>query len=262
MAESKIEWTDYTFNPWWGCTEVSPACDHCYARKFAKRTGLQWGKDAQRRFFSDKHWAEPLRWNAKAEREGQRLKVFCGSMCDILEDRFELANPRLRLSELIAATPFLDWLLLTKRPQNFGRLLPDLPENVWRMTTVESPEYYWRIDALRTHRNTIYGLSMEPLLADCPNIPLDGISWVIVGGESGPGARPMHPDWARGVRDQCQAAGVPFFFKQWGQFRPMEGFDEAVGHPFVNLNDVSMACVGKKSAGRLLDGREWSEYPA
>src|SRR5687767_4989547 len=120
--KSKIEWTDSTFNPWWGCVEVSPACDHCYARTFAKRTGHSvWGKDAPRRIFGDTHWSEPLKWNRKAEAFGVRHKVFCASMADVMESGIHLDGQRERLWALIEASPWLDWLLLTKRPQNFRR---------------------------------------------------------------------------------------------------------------------------------------------
>lgn len=281
MAESKIEWTDYTFNPWWGCVEVSPACDHCYARTWAKRTGKAvWGKDEPRRFFEGKHWAEPMRWNAKAEREGKRFRVFCGSMCDVMEDRAVLGHPRALLYQLIECTPNLDWLLLTKRPQNFRRFLPkhwiERPRpNVWLMTTVETPEYFWRVDALAQTPAAVRGLSVEPLLSVLDlgllgivpkdwgrgYLPLSAfIHWVIVGGESGPKARPMEAAWVRRLRDECQSAEVPFFFKQWGEYLPA-GCDGATGDgQHLNASDVPVK-IGKKAAGRLLDGRTWDEYP-
>jgi len=122
---SSIEWTHHTFNPWWGCTKVSPACDHCYAETWAKRVGQAvWGKESPRRFFSDKHWTEPIRWNADAVADGERRRVFCASMADVFESRAELNPWRIRLWELIEATPMLDWLLLTKRPQNIGKMVP------------------------------------------------------------------------------------------------------------------------------------------
>lgn len=231
---SSIEWCTHTFNPWWGCTKVSPACGlpmkghegerhgECYAKTGAERYGFKiWGQDAPRRFFGDAHWNEPLKWDRAAKKAGKRHRVFCGSMCDVMEDRVDLQELRRRLCSLIQRTPHLDWLLLTKRPQNFRRFIPpawlEQPEpNVWLMTTVESPEYLWRIDTLKAAPAVVLGLSIEPLLAAIPTLGeyLDGISWVIVGGESGPGARPMHPDWVRSIRDQCQAAKVKFFMKQ------------------------------------------------
>src|SRR5262249_4149103 len=147
-------WTDNTFNPWWGCMKVSPACDHCYAERFANRkTRTQkqlWGKDAHRLISDGAYWNEPLKWNRRAERNGIRGRVFCGSMWDIMERRPDLNEPRRRLFELIEETPYLDWLLLTKRPQEFSSTLPKswlkVPRpNVWLMTTVESQEYAWRI---------------------------------------------------------------------------------------------------------------------
>ncbi|HEY2512934.1 MAG TPA: DUF5131 family protein, partial [Polyangiaceae bacterium] len=117
VANSKIQWTDHTFNPWWGCQRVSPGCEHCYAEAFAKRTGHGvWGPTAQRRFFGEAHWKEPLKWNEAAKRSGQRARVFCASMADVFEDRWELEPHRARLAGLIRVTPHLDWLLLTKRP--------------------------------------------------------------------------------------------------------------------------------------------------
>jgi len=260
--QTAISWCDHTFNPWWGCTNVSPGCDHCYAEAFAKRTGHGvWGKDAPRRFFGEKHWAEPLQWNRAAEAAGVRRRVFCGSMCDVMEDRLlaELRLARLRLFELIAQTPYLDWLLLTKRPQNFRRFLPagftsNPWPNVWGMTTVESAEYLWRATELVNTPFAIRGLSMEPLLESvslrwAPWEPLkdwgrtnhlDGLrwlDWVIVGGESGPHFRTFNPEWARTLRDECLEAGVPFFFKQHGGRFPTSG-------------------------GDLLDGVEWKQVPS
>jgi protein gp37 len=145
MAErTALAWCHHTFNPWWGCVEVSPACDHCYAREFAARVrpGL-WGKDAPRRFFGDRHWDEPLRWSRGAERAGERRRVFCASMADVLEDRDDAEGTRMtearqRLWAVIASTPGLDWLLLSKRPQNYRRLVPaEILDraNVWPGTT-------------------------------------------------------------------------------------------------------------------------------
>lgn len=269
---SKIEWTHHTFNPWWGCVEVSPACDHCYARTFSKRTGNDlWGKDAPRRFFGDKHWADPVKWNAAAEKLGERHRVFCGSMCDVMEDGKHLNPTRVRLYNLIDDTPNLDWLLLTKRPQNFKRFLPQTwmsrpRKNVWLMTTVESREYYWRIDALDSTPAAVRGLSIEPLLGPMDDLidHLYNIDWVIVGGESGPGARPMHPDWARSVRDQTRATGSKFFLKQWGEYSPLTSTDGVQCTPFGDFDvktNFGFAKLGKKKSGRLLDGRTWDELP-
>jgi protein gp37 len=247
-ANSKIEWTHHTFNPWWGCVRVSPACVHCYAETFAKRVGQDvWGVDKPRRFFSDKHWQEPLKWNTAAAKAGERQRVFCASMADVFEDRADLEDARGRLYGLIEATPMLDWLLLTKRPENIRGMVPvdwlSHPRpNVWYGTTVEDAPRLMRIEHLRHVPARVRFLSCEPLLDEItPN--LTGIHWVICGGESGPKARPMSPLWARELRDQCAFSGVAFHFKQWGDY-----------------NEHGER-VGKARAGRLLDGREWNEVP-
>ncbi len=237
MKDSKIEWTHHTFNPWWGCVKVSPGCTHCYAESFSKRTGnAVWGADAPRRFFGDKHWNEPRKWNAAAESEAQRKRVFCASMADVFEDREDLVNQRARLLVLITETPWLDWLLLTKRPQNISRLMPVLPVNVWIGTTAEDQQRWnERLPLLLAIPAPVRFVSAEPLLGQ---IVMNGAhpDWLILGGESGGGARPMQPAWAREIRDQCLAKNVPFLFKQWGG-------------------------VNKKETGRELDGRFWDEYP-
>ena len=152
MKDSKIEWCHHTFNPWWGCVKISPGCAHCYADSFATRTGHDvGGPDAPRRFFGDKHWQEPLKWNEEAKAAGEPQRVFCASMADVFEDRPDLDDARFRLMELIDVTPWLRWLLLTKRPQNITPLMKritngNFPEafnfrdhmpNVWIGTTVE-----------------------------------------------------------------------------------------------------------------------------
>lgn len=256
MQNSKIEWTDNTFNPWWGCVNVSPACDHCYAQQFAgrkTRTKKQlWGKDAHRLISGDRYWEEPRKWNQRAERHGSRERVFCGSMCDVMERRADLNEPRQRLFSLIEETVNLDWLLLTKRPQEYAKLLPkswlNKPRpNVWLMTTVEHGDYLWRIDEILKVPAVVHGVSMEPLLGPIklPNsfLKLGQAAWVIAGGESGRKPRPSQPEWFRNLRDQCVDARVPFHFKQWGEY----------GSDLVK--------IGKKVAGRILDGREWDEVP-
>lgn len=143
--DSSIEWTDHTFNPWWGCIKISPGCDNCYADNMARRYGHDvWGPDARRRFLSNAYWDKPLIWNNEAAAQGVRKRVFCASMADVFEVRDELGRPRQRLLNLIAATPHLDWLLLSKRPHSIKRLLPlgyAFPENVWLGTTVENQDY-------------------------------------------------------------------------------------------------------------------------
>lgn len=256
MQNSKIEWTDHTFNPWWGCVAVSPACDHCYAETFANRhtrtADPLWGKNATRLISSDEYWDAPHHWQRRAAAKGIRQRVFCGSMCDVMERRADLDAPRQRLFKLIDETPNLDWLLLTKRPQEFRKFLPkawlQTPRpNVWLMTSVETDQYFWRIDEMLRVPAVAYGISVEPLLGPV-KVPrhfldLGKRAWVIVGGESGHHARPTPIEWVRAIRDQCISAGVPFFFKQWGE----HGSD--------------LVRIGKKKAGRVLDGREWNEFP-
>lgn len=229
----------------------------------------------------------------------EHARVFCASMADIFEDYtgpdiIRLQNERARLFNLITGTPNLDWLLLTKRPENILTMVPEswlskFPENVWAMTTVENQEQAnTRIPHLLKVPARVRGLSMEPLLEEVhifnevsgdleywsgKEDHSDRIDWIICGGESGPGARPMHPKWARSVRDQCQAAhdGVPFFFKQWGDWLPykmghayIDGFHEArTLQPSPEIRDQGWPVyrVGKAKAGRLLDGKEWNELP-
>ena len=272
---SHIEWTHHTFNPWWGCIKVSPACDNCYAELWAKRMGHQlWGKHSPRRFFGEAHWREPIAWNQEAKTAGQRERVFCASMADVFERRADLNAERLRLWKLIETTPHLDWLLLTKRPQNIERLVPwrsDWPANVWLGTTVENQRLAEkRLPFLLEIPAAVRFLSCEPLLG-----PLDlndwfhrdnfyPIDWIIAGGESGPGCRPMHPDWVRSLLNQCQSFGVPFHFKQWGQWVPAELVDGAIKvklMEFTNDRSIEMVRLGKKLAGRTLEGTTWNEVP-
>src|SRR4051812_16427350 len=143
---SKIEWTHHTFNPWWGCVRISPACKHCYAETWAKRVGMNelWGKEAPRRFFTDAHWKEPLKWNREAMLAGERRRVFCASMADVFEDRADLNQTRERLWGLIEATPHLDWLLLTKRIRHVRKLSPwkgKWPSNIWLGTSTENQNW-------------------------------------------------------------------------------------------------------------------------
>jgi protein gp37 len=276
MAQnSSIEWTDHTFNPWWGCSKVSPACDNCYAELWAKRMGHRvWGSRADRRFFSDSHWNEPLAWNEEASIVRKRKRVFCASMADVFERRNELTPKRTRLWNLIDQTPWLDWLLLTKRPQNIHQMAPwkkDWPANVWLGTTVESqPFAEKRLPFLLQNGAVVRFLSCEPLLG-----PLDlsawfhksglhSIDWVIAGGESGPRSRPMHPDWVSNLLRQCQSAKVPFHFKQWGHWAPTTAITEDVPAQTLKLAEerpVRMVPLGKKAAGRVLEGATWDGFP-
>lgn len=340
-VNSKIEWTDHTFNPWIGCTKVSSGCQHCYAEALMDtRYGtVQWGARGTRKRTSPANWRKPLAWNRqewwecrdcgyrgnvstfddycprcrKSNCYPTRQRVFCASLADVFEDRPELAEWRRDMVVMMEKTPNLDWLLLTKRPENVTRMInktitidPDIwwlgMPNVWLGTSVEDQKTAdTRIPHLLQIPARVRFLSMEPLLGpvdlskwigdmdcgrcrirffsdECPKCgtrdddydsvgfaenavePYSDLHWVIVGGESGPNARPMHPDWVRSIRDQCQMTDTPFLFKQWGEWYPdkkgiYEGKDTAIfGNTVVHK-------LGKKAAGRSLDGREWSEYP-
>lgn len=285
-TNTAIEWCDHTFNPWIGCTKVSPACDHCYAETQAARFKMaEWGQHAPRKRTSLDYWKQPLKWDRQAS---VRRKVFCASMADVFDNHRSI-DPQWRLDlwQLIRKTQNLDWLFLTKRPQNIRKMLP--PDwgngwpNVWLGTTVENQEEAERrIPHLLDVPAAMRFLSCEPLLGpvrldsintlkypgaerldalsgfaygmfdDIASENLPSIHWVIAGGESGSNARPSHPDWFRDLRDQCAAADVPFFFKQWGEWAP--GFHD-------ERPDV-VRKVGKKRAGRMLAGRVHDQFPA
>jgi len=271
---SSIEWTDHTFNPWWGCSKVSPACDNCYAELWAKRMGHRiWGARAERRFFSDHHWKEPLNWNDEAQGDQKRRRVFCASMADVFERNSELNASRSRLWDLISKTPWLDWLLLTKRPQNIEQMVPwkkGWPTNVWLGTTVENQNFAEkRLPYLLKHPAAVRFLSCEPLLGPLDLTPwfekkgLFPIDWVIAGGESGPRARAMHPVWPRALLHQCQEFEVPFHFKQWGHWVPAEIANEKTP-TLLTIGEeppVRMTRLPKKLAGRILEGTVWNGLP-
>ncbi len=235
---SGIAWTDATFNPWWGCTRVSPGCEHCYAETLAtvRRKLNVWGVDAARKPMSEAYWRDPAKWNRKAEAEGVPRRVFCASMADVFEmppERNKQAwsvqtAARARLRDVIESTPWLTWLLLTKRPENIEEI--DLfggrwPENVWLGTTTEDQKHYdkrWPI--LAEHPAAVHFISHEPALGPLELHEYDGArpDWVITGGESGPGARPYDLGWARSVVRQCRAHGIAPFVKQLGA-DPIDG---------------------------------------
>lgn len=331
---TEIAWTDATFNPWSGCTKVSPACAHCYAESLppGMRRHAEWGDDKPRVMASESYWKQPLAWDRKAEREGKRTRVFCGSTCDVFERSPLLDGPRWKLWALIEQTHHLDWLLLTKRADKMAEWARQYgwPSNAWAGVTVENQEMAdLRIPLLLQVPAAVRFVSAEPLLGPvdldklwchrcgtdehvrfeapaqpwcvecdsevggagwldgCASVKQPGISWLIAGGESGPNARPSHPDWFRSLRDQCQRAGVPFFFKQWGEWAPGERRvsvhdhravsrrDGKTGEPTgVNVwtgdgsaytaweqrDDMAMVSrVGRTAAGHLLDGVEHRE---
>ena len=274
---SKIEWTHHTFNPWWGCVKVSPACKFCYAESWAKRVGVDvWGKEAERRFFSEHHWNEPLKWNREAQVQGKRRRVFCASMADVFENRRDLDPWRAKLWPIIEATPWLDWLLLSKRPQHVGRLVPwknVWPKNVWLGTTAEKQNWAEkRLEELMQYPAAVRFASCEPLLGEIdlthwlkPESTGTGLNWVIAGGESGGKSRPMNPAWAESLRDQCKEAGVPFHFKQWGHWGPYAAGErkkvETVQMIDQRGQPIMLFKLGKHATGRRLGGATWDQFP-
>lgn len=283
-TKSTIEWTDATWNPVTGCTEVSPGCDHCYARVFAERWRGTPGHPYEQGF-DLKLWPErldyPLQWN-------KPRRIFVNSMSDLFHkdvpDDFIF-----QVFDIMAQANIHTFQVLTKRPDRLVRLVPKIsarfrserwPKHIWLGVSVETMQYAWRVDKLRMVPAGVRFISAEPLLGSLAGLDLTDIHWLIAGGESGPGARPMHPAWIRSLRDQCQRVEVPFFFKQWGAWVsagcsvvPSESAKEhraAWIHPDGRywktrtrgeVSDAIAVRVGKKSAGRMLDGRTWDEMP-
>ena len=232
MEYSNIEWTTHTFNPWIGCQHVSPGCDHCYAETMmdSRYHRVEWGPHGTRKRTTDQYWKQPLRWAKDARQSRQRPRVFCASLADVWDNKVP-SYWRSDLFRLINSTPELDWLLLTKRPQNIRKMLPltieGLPEwpwpNVWLGTTCEDQEHYdhrwpilWGIPA------AIHFISYEPALGPLslgpsPYLP----DWIICGGESGKDARTMEPSWAGNLLDECRELRVAFFMKQMTQKKPI-----------------------------------------
>lgn len=235
MAErSSIEWTQATWNPVTGCTKVSQGCKHCYAERLAKRLQAMGNPRYTRGFQVTLHHDQidlPLRWKTP------RL-IFVNSMSDLFHKDVPL-DFLLAVFKTMEKATWHTFQVLTKRPERAAELADRLPwpPNVWIGTSVESVDVLDRAGWLQRVPGAVRFLSLEPLLGPIPHLPLHGIDWVIVGGESGPEARPMKPEWVRQIRAQCLTRKVPFFFKQWGG-------------------------ANKKMAGRLLDGRTWSDMPA
>lgn len=297
MKNSHIEWTDHTFNPWWGCMKVSEGCKNCYAATLDNRyhkDNSHWGPGSSRKEQSDKYWLEPLKWDKVAEQVGIKAKVFCASMADVFESNDYISNPddvvrwRERLFTLIEMTPHLIWQLLTKRPENITAMIPDrwnytkFPDNVWIGTSIENQSVAnERIPHLLKIPAKVRFLSCEPLLGPVDlfmftMLPIiSPIHWVITGGESGNSGRPMHPEWPRSLKDQCEEAEIPFFFKQWGEYSPWYNGDisvqnlmmwseesfKLVKYPHQALGSVAMVRMGKKESGDLLDGVEYKNFP-
>ena len=249
MEASKIEWTDCTFNPWIGCSKVSAACRACYAETLMSKRykRVEWGPGKPRLRTKEATWAQPRAWNRKAEKNGTRLRVFSASLADI----FDAEVPeewRDDFWSLVSETPHLDWLVLTKRPENIKPMLPNDWgtgwSNVWLGTTVEDQGAAdARLPQLLEVPAVVRFLSCEPLLEPVILRGCTGLDWVIAGGETGADARPTDPTWVRLLRAQCLGSRTAFFFKQWGD------------------HDATGKRVGKHRAGRLLDGRTWDEFP-
>jgi len=232
-TRSDIEWTEYTWNPVTGCTKISPGCKNCYADRMAKRLKAMGVPKYRNGFAVTVHKdviVEPLHWKTP------RI-VFVNSMSDLFH---EAIPPEVifHVFDVMRQAAQHYFQVLTKRSKRIIELNTQLiwPPNVWLGVSVESADYLYRIDDLRQTSAAVKFLSLEPLLGPLDDLVLDGIDWVIVGGESGPHCRPLHEEWVRPIRDRCIEAGIPFFFKQWGG-------------------------VHKKKAGRLLDGRTWDEMP-
>lgn len=257
---------DHDFNPWWGCTKVSPACDNCYAERVTNMRGAKvWGKDAERKFMGEDHWKEPFRWNEKAKAQGKRWNLFCGSLCDIMEEHqtIDLDPYREAVYWLVERTRWLNWMFFTKRPQNYRKKLPkawlkEPPDNVWLITTVEHSDYLWRIDEILKVPAVVHGVISEPLLSPIiyPAKFLAGgeRSWIMAGCERGVGRRSRITDirWLRGLRDQAVSNDVPFFFNQWGEYGPGDSMKSDLVQIYLTHNQENR---------RTLDGMQWNEVP-
>lgn len=234
MAEnSSIEWTESTWNPLTGCTKISPGCKHCYAERMAKRLQAMGQPNYARGFQLTLHenaLEKPLEWK-------KPQVIFVNSMSDLFHKDVPVEFI-LEVFDVMRRAHWHTFQVLTKRAERLEEINPQIewPENVWIGVSIETQDYVYRIDHLRQTNAKIKFLSLEPLLGPLVNLNLRGINWVIVGGESGPGARPVMQEWVTNIRDQCLAAKTPFFFKQWGG-------------------------VHKKRAGRILEGRTWDEMP-
>ncbi len=279
MADNTgIEWTDATWNVVTGCDRVSPGCDRCYIERTIpfRVEGRRFDGNGRMgvRLHPDRlNW--PVRWR-------KPRMIFTPSLGDLFHtdvpDDFIC-----RVFDVMAATPQHTYQVLTKRPKRMARLFGDddsvwdrlgiaaLP-NVWLGTSIESDSYWFRAGLIREMDAAVRWLSLEPLLGPLPSLDLTGIDWVVVGGESGPGARPMHRDWVRDIRDRCLMLDIPFFFKQWGEWLPLaERVELDLGPANRQWSTVggspidggaTVVRVGKKAAGRELDGRIWDEYPS
>lgn len=248
--ETNISWTQHTFNPWHGCTKVSPGCDNCYAATLDARWGdSHWGKGIPRRVFGDKHWAEPLAWDAAARKADNRKTVFCASMADVMDDEAP-ADQRERLWELIDQTPNLIWQLLTKRPTRYTQYLPTEGfkyDNVWLGASAENHHFYeirWSVlRVVAQDFDTLSFISYEPALGPIRVLQFarehdsDGHAtspdWLICGGESGDQRRPMEQKWAEEAASDCEITGTKFFMKQMSARSPAIGSNLIPAHLLI-----------------------------
>jgi protein gp37 len=268
MENSTIEWTDHTFNPWIGCQHVSPGCDHCYAETqnaFRKWNGGTWGPHAPRKRTSEENWKNPFKWNAQARdfrhEHGGRPRVFCASLAGVFDNQVP-PEWRKDLFALIRECRRLDWLMLTKRPQNILKMLPaDWGEgyrNVWLGVTAENQTYFdQRWKHLQNIPAIIKFISYEPALGPL-RLPKDGPvpDWLISGGESGGGARPLNPQWVRDIIADCRRKGVAPFHKQWGTYRS----NPLVVEQGMSIKEAKRIDPFGKGGG-LVDGCLVREFP-
>lgn len=301
VENTRIEWADHTFNPWVGCEKVSPACDHCYAESWAKRIGKPHLWSGKRERTTMATWRKPMEWSQQAVRDGRRYRVFCASLADVFDNAVP-PEWRADLLELIRRTPGLDWLLLTKRVGNVARMLAPFVDatdplamrswpNLWiGATVVSQAEAVRDVPKLLALAAKVRFLSIEPLLEPInlralqmtEEVQLNALTgffarggqpttflpytvdWVIAGGESGAHARPMSPAWIRSLREQCKGSRTPFLFKQWGEWAPPDTLEDAgplrPAHTYVDGYYVIRA--GRKAAGRTLDQKVHTEFPA
>lgn len=269
---SNIEWTDETWNPVTGCTQISPGCDNCYALRMSNRLKAMKQPNYRNGFqltLHDHVLEKPLTWK-------KPRRVFVNSMSDLFHKGVPLEFIEKTL-EVCRAAHWHQFQILTKRSQRLASLSTKLswPDNVWMGVSVESQTYTFRVDHLKTVPAAVRFVSFEPLIGPVNDVDLNGIAWAIVGGESGPNARPAHPDWYRKLRSICKAYGTHFFFKQFGEFAPAEEHQSSPklvriskkgeivpdGTRSTRKSDACLARVGKGKAGRTLDGTTWDAYP-
>jgi len=273
---SKIEWTTNTFNPWWGCTRVSPGCANCYAERWSARFGRKlWGPGADRRITGKEYWKKPLKWAKRVEATGVREMVFGDSMCDIF-DKEAPVEARRDYWKLVATTSqALDWQIVTKRPERIRLVMEEdnlendffFKNRVWLIVSTENQEWFnKRVPYILEIPALVRGISAEPLLGSIDTSRyINSLDWVIAGFESQYGARVCDPNHARTLRDQCVSADVAFFFKQNGEYldateaRNLLG-DDVPGRT-VEAHNLVFIKVGTDKSGCLLDGEEWKQFP-